>query len=94
MVVAELITIILSLTIFGGLMGVTQHVHSTGTYWYIGMAASLRDKPRKSQLSLKRKLSLPVNVVQGRYRGSSRNPGNRQQLSEIQDDEQGELSLR
>ena len=58
------------------------------------MAASLGDKPRKSQLSLKKKLSLPVNVLQGRYNVSSRNPGNRQQFSETQEDEGGEISLR
>ncbi len=58
------------------------------------MAASLADKPRKSQLSLKKKLSLPVNGLQGRYGSSSGNPGKRQELSEIQDNEQGEISLR
>lgn len=58
------------------------------------MAASLAHKPRKSQLSLKKKLSLPVNALRGRYSVSSGNPGRRQELPEIQDDEQGEISLR
>ena len=58
------------------------------------MAASLAHKPRKSQLSLKKKLSLPVNALRGRYSVSSGNPGRRQELPETQDDEQGEISLR
>ena len=58
------------------------------------MAASLEDKPRSAQLNLKKKLSLPVNSLQGRFIVTPVISGNHRKLSETNNDEEGAVSLR